>query len=148
MNISCLCPLRLVPDIRDAIRIVQPETVLRLMNEAGVLGKFIPDFGKIVAMMQFNMYHHYTVDEHLLRCIGVLAEIERGTNEEFVLANDLMKKILPEHRTLLYVAMFLHDIAKGRKEDHSIAGARIARELGPTFPRPLARNRYSVCVVT
>ena len=56
------------------------EIVLRRMNEAGVLGRFIPDFGQIVAMMQFNMYHHYTVDEHLLRCIGMLAEIERGTN--------------------------------------------------------------------
>jgi [protein-PII] uridylyltransferase len=81
--------------------------------------------------MQFNMYHHYTVDEHLLRCIGVLAEIERGSNEEFALANDLMRKILPEHRTLLYVALFLHDIAKGRIEDHSIAGARVARRFCP-----------------
>jgi [protein-PII] uridylyltransferase len=80
--------------------------------------------------MQFNMYHHYTVDEHLLRCIGVLAEIERGS-EEFPLASDLMKKIQPEHRMLLYVAMFLHDIAKGRIEDHSIAGARIARAFCP-----------------
>ena len=97
------------------------------MNETGVLGRFVRAFGRVVAMMQFNMYHHYTVDEHLLRCIGVLAEIERGSNEEFTLANDLMRKILPEHRTLLYVALFLHDIAKGRIEDHSIAGARIAR---------------------
>ncbi len=56
------------------------ETVLRRMNEAGVLGGFVRAFGRIVAMMQFNMYHHYTVDEHLLRCIGVLAEIERGEN--------------------------------------------------------------------
>ncbi len=55
------------------------ETVLRRMNETGVLGRFIHAFGRVVAMMQFNMYHHYTVDEHLLRCIGVLAEIERGT---------------------------------------------------------------------
>jgi len=77
------------------------------------------------------MYHHYTVDEHLLRCIGILADIERGSNEEFVPANDLMRKILPEHRTLLYVALFLHDIAKGRVEDHSIAGARIARRFCP-----------------
>jgi [protein-PII] uridylyltransferase len=96
-----------------------------------VLGRFVRAFGRVVAMMQFNMYHHYTVDEHLLRCIGILAEIERGSNDEFVLANDLMKKILPEHRTLLYVAMFLHDIAKGRIEDHSIAGARIARAFCP-----------------
>jgi [protein-PII] uridylyltransferase len=107
------------------------ETVLRRMNEAGVLGRFFRPFGQIVAMMQFNMYHHYTVDEHLLRCIGVLAEIERGGNEEFTLANDLMHKIQPEHRAILYVALFLHDIAKGRPEDHSIAGARVARRFCP-----------------
>jgi [protein-PII] uridylyltransferase len=106
------------------------EIVLRRMNETGVLGRFVRAFGRVVAMMQFNMYHHYTVDEHLLRCIGVLADIERN-KEEFPLANDLMGKIQPEHRTLLYVALFLHDIAKGRVEDHSIAGARIARRFGP-----------------
>jgi [protein-PII] uridylyltransferase len=107
------------------------ETVLRRMNETGVLGHFVPDFGRIVAMMQFNMYHHYTVDEHLLRCIGVLAEIERGGNEEFALASELMRTIQPAHRAVLYVALFLHDIAKGRVEDHSIAGARIARRFCP-----------------
>ena len=107
------------------------EIVLRRMNETGVLGRFVRAFGQVVAMMQFNMYHHYTVDEHLLRCIGVLAEIERGSNEEFTLANDLFRKILPEHRKLLYIAVFLHDIAKGRIEDHSIAGARVARRFGP-----------------
>jgi len=106
-----------------------PETVLRRMNEAGVLGRFLPEFGKIVALMQFNMYHHYTVDEHLLRCIGVLSEIEHKTSAENGLANDLMPTV--KNRTLLYVAMLLHDIAKGRPEDHSIAGARIARKLCP-----------------
>ena len=109
------------------------ETVLRRMNEAGVLGRFVPDFGRVVSMMQFNMYHHYTVDEHLLRCIGMLAEIERGDNKEVALASDLMRTIQPQHRALLYVALFLHDIAKGRIEDHSIAGARIARRLCPRF---------------
>jgi [protein-PII] uridylyltransferase len=108
-----------------------PETVLRRMNEAGVLGRFVPAFGKIVAMMQFNMYHHYTVDEHLLRCIGVLAEIERGANPETPLAKEMIDKILPEHRALLFVAIFLHDIAKGRIEDHSIAGSRVARRFCP-----------------
>ena len=108
-----------------------PEIVLRRMNEAGVLGRFVPAFGKIVAMMQFNMYHHYTVDEHLLRCIGVLVEIERGANPETPLASDLIGKLLPGNRTVLYVALFLHDIAKGRIEDHSIAGARVARRLCP-----------------
>ena len=109
----------------------EAETVLRRMNEAGVLGEFVRAFGRIVAMMQFNMYHHYTVDEHLLRCIGVLNEIERGENPEFTLASELMRTILPRHRTLLYVALFLHDIAKGRIEDHSIAGARTARRFCP-----------------
>ena len=108
-----------------------PEIVLRRMNEAGVLGHFVPAFGKVVAMMQFNMYHHYTVDEHLLRCIGVLAEIERGGNPETALANDLIHKLLPGNRKVLYITMFLHDIAKGRIEDHSIAGARVARRLCP-----------------
>jgi [protein-PII] uridylyltransferase len=109
------------------------EIVLRRMNEAGVLGRFIPPFGKIVSMMQFNMYHHYTVDEHLLRCIGNLQDIERGGNDELVLASDLARKIQPEHRKVLYVATFLHDIAKGRPEDHSIAGAKVARRLCPRF---------------
>ena len=45
----------------------EPEIVLRRMNEAGVLGRFVPRLRPIVAMMQFNMYHHYTVDEHLIR---------------------------------------------------------------------------------
>ena len=109
-----------------------PELALRLMNEAGVLGRFIPDFGRIVAMMQFNMYHHYTVDEHLLRTVGKLSEIEAGLTVEL---HPLSFKIFPsiQNRRALYVAAFLHDIAKGRDEDHSIAGARIVRELGPRF---------------
>src|SRR5947207_4616598 len=107
------------------------ETVLRRMNEAGVLGHFVPAFGRIVAMMQFNMYHHYTVDEHLLRCIGALSDIEAGRAEDAKFATELMRTIQPRHRDLLYVALFLHDIAKGRVEDHSIAGSRIARNLCP-----------------
>ena len=48
------------------------------MNEAGVFGRFVPEFGRAVALMQFNMYHHYTVDEHLIRAVGNVAAIERG----------------------------------------------------------------------
>lgn len=107
------------------------ETVLRRMNEAGVLGAFVRAFGRVVAMMQFNMYHHYTVDEHLIRCMGVIAEIESGTNDEYALSNDLVKKLSPRQRALLRITLFLHDIAKGRVEDHSIAGARVARRFCP-----------------
>jgi [protein-PII] uridylyltransferase len=120
---------RLFMDVLTSSR--NPELNLRRMNESGVLGKLIPDFGKIVAMMQFSMYHHYTVDEHLLRCIGVLAEIERGENEKLhPLAHKLMPGLKPQ-REVLYAAVLLHDIAKGRPEDHSEAGARIARRLCP-----------------
>ncbi|MEO9335986.1 [protein-PII] uridylyltransferase [Mesorhizobium sp. SB112] len=108
-----------------------PELNLRRMNEAGLLGKLIPDFGKIVAMMQFNMYHHYTVDEHLLRCIGVLSEIEHGDGEKI---HPLSHKLMPELKTkreVLFVTVLLHDIAKGRPEDHSEAGGRIARRICP-----------------
>jgi [protein-PII] uridylyltransferase len=109
---------------------VNPEPTLRRMNEAGVLGRFIPDFGKVVSMMQFNMYHHYTVDEHLIRTVGVLSDIERGVAAEpHPLATKIFSTI--QNRRALYVAAFLHDIAKGRPEDHSIEGARIARELCP-----------------
>ncbi len=109
-----------------------PDTVLRRMNEAGVLGRFIPEFGRVVAMMQFNMYHHYTVDEHLLRAVGTLAEIDAGRlKAEHPLANELMPGVAG--RRALYVAVFLHDIAKGREADHSIAGARLVRTLGARF---------------
>jgi [protein-PII] uridylyltransferase len=109
-----------------------PETLLRMMNEAGVMGRFIPEFGRIVAMMQFNMYHHYTVDEHLFRTVGILSDIEQGRHSE---ENPLSAELFPQikSRVALYVAALLHDIAKGRNEDHSIAGERIARELCPRF---------------
>jgi [protein-PII] uridylyltransferase len=106
------------------------EPTLRRMNEAGVLGRFIPDFGRVVSMMQFNMYHHFTVDEHLIRTVGVLSDIERGdAAEPHPLSTQIVKTI--QNRRALYVAAFLHDIAKGRDEDHSIAGARVARVLCP-----------------
>ncbi|MBG0803337.1 [protein-PII] uridylyltransferase [Methylocystis sp. H4A] len=106
------------------------EITLRRMNETGVLGRFIPDFGKIVAMMQFNMYHHYTVDEHLLRAVGGLSDLEAGRMPEH---QQLVDEILPTivNRKVLYLGLFLHDIAKGRKEDHSRAGMEVARSLCP-----------------
>ncbi|KAA3513636.1 [protein-PII] uridylyltransferase [Agrobacterium vitis] len=107
-----------------------PALMLTRMNEAGVLGKFIPDFGRIVSMMQFNMYHHYTVDEHLIRSVGILAEVDQGQHADI---HPLAVKLMPniEERTVLFVAVLLHDIAKGRQEDHSIAGAKVARRLCP-----------------
>ncbi len=109
-----------------------PERALRRMNEIGVLAKFIPDFAPIVAMMQFNMYHHYTVDEHTIQCISHLAQIERKELvEELPIASGILEKGL--NRKVLYVALLLHDIGKGRAVDHSVLGAQIARRVAPRF---------------
>jgi [protein-PII] uridylyltransferase len=109
---------------------VNPEATLRRMNEAGVLERFIPAFRRIVAMMQFNMYHHFTVDEHLIRTVGQLSDIEQGrAKAELPLTTALMPQI--QNRRALFVAALLHDIGKGRKEDHSTVGARIARQVCP-----------------
>jgi len=110
----------------------RPETVLRWMNEAGVFGRFVPDFGRVVAQMQFDMYHHYTVDEHSIRAIGLLAAIERGDlKHDHPVSTAIIKQIAS--RRVLYVAVLLHDIAKGRGGDHSEIGAEIALKLAPRF---------------
>ncbi len=107
-----------------------PETTLRRLNEAGVFGRFITDFGRVVAQMQYDMYHVYTTDEHTIRAIGVLGQIERGElAEEHPLATAIIDKVVS--RDVLYVATLLHDIAKGRGGDHSEIGARIAHKLCP-----------------
>ena len=109
-----------------------PETVLRWMNEAGVFGRFVPDFGRVVAQMQFDMYHHYTVDEHTIRAIGLLSQIERGElDADHPLCSAVLKQIVS--RRALYVAVLLHDIAKGRGGDHSVLGAEVAHRLAPRF---------------
>ena len=109
-----------------------PEVSLRRMNEAGALGRFVPEFGRVVAMMQFSMYHHFTVDEHLLRSIGELTALKAGKlAAEAPVASEIVHLVADP--AILPVALFLHDIAKGRKEDHSIAGAAIARRLCPRF---------------
>jgi len=111
----------------------RPEMVLRWMNEAGVFGRFVPDFGRVVAQMQFDMYHHYTVDEHSIRAIGLLAAIERGElKSDHPLSTAILQKQIASRR-VLYVAVLLHDIAKGRGGDHSVIGAEIALKLCPRF---------------
>jgi [protein-PII] uridylyltransferase len=107
-----------------------PERALRRMNELGVLGAFIPEFEPIVAMMQFNVYHHYTVDEHIIQTISVFAQIERGELvEELPVASGILKAGV--NRRVICLALLLHDIGKGRPEDHSILGAQMARRICP-----------------
>ncbi|GGZ03606.1 [protein-PII] uridylyltransferase [Novosphingobium colocasiae] len=109
-----------------------PEKALRSFNEAGVFGRFVTEFGRVNAQMQFDMYHHYTVDEHTIRAIGLLSRIEKGElAQDHPLAHDIVHKL--QSRRAIYVAVLLHDIAKGRGGDHSVLGAEIAMKLGPRF---------------
>ncbi|NBO18647.1 MAG: [protein-PII] uridylyltransferase, partial [Proteobacteria bacterium] len=108
------------------------EVTLRRMSEAGVLGRFIPDFGRIVGQTQFNMYHVYTVDEHTLVALGILHNIEKGeVNAELPLATDIVHRI--KMRRVLHLALFCHDIAKGRGGDHSELGEKVAAKLAVRF---------------
>ena len=105
-----------------------PERALRRMNEVGFLGKYIPEFQKIVGMMQFNMYHKYTVDEHTIQCIKILSQIEQGfLTEDLPLASKILKDGI--NRKVLYIALLLHDVGKGQSEDHSILGAKISNKV-------------------
>ena len=107
-----------------------PELTLRHMNECGLLGKFLPDFGRVVAQMQYDMYHIYTTDEHTIRAIGIVNGIENGRlQEDHPTSSEIITHIID--RRVLYVAVLLHDIAKGRKGDHSILGAEVAHKLCP-----------------
>lgn len=104
------------------------ELTLRRMSEAGVLGKLIPDFGRVIGQTQFNMYHVYTVDEHTLVAIGILHAIENGQmKQDLPLASDIIHRL--QMRRVLYLALFCHDIAKGRGGDHSALGEKIAMRL-------------------
>jgi [protein-PII] uridylyltransferase len=115
---------RLVPGRPDEP--AQSGRPLSGLNEAGILGRFVPDFGRIVAQMQFDMYHHYTVDEHTIRALGP-AVADRAWAAE--------GRSPARHRPVppgaaspaLFVAVFLHDIAKGRGGDHSELGEAVAR---------------------
>ncbi len=103
------------------------QRTLDLMNEAGVLGRYIPEWGRVVAQMQFNMYHSYTVDEHSLRAVGIIADIAAGRLvEDHPLACSIMPLI--EDREVLFLAMLLHDTGKGGVGGQEKAGARAARQ--------------------
>ena len=105
---------------------------LSILNEAGFLGRFLPDWGRIVGQMQFDTYHVFTVDEHTIEAVRVLNTLERGELAQVApIASGLVDHI--QSRRALYLAMLLHDIAKGRGGDHSRIGAEIALEVGPAL---------------
>ena len=105
---------------------------LSVLNETGFIGRFLPDWARIVGQMQFDTYHIFTVDEHTIEAVRVLNALERGELSEIApVASSLMDQI--QSRRSLYLAMLLHDICKGRGGDHSVLGAEVALYIGPAL---------------
>ena len=136
-NLGCIKQLREDPEAnRIFINIlsskINNQSILRLMSETGFLSRFCPDYAKVVAQMQFDMYHVYTTDEHTIRAIGLLQDVEAG---KLAMQMPIQSQIFSNlySRRTLFVAVFLHDIAKGRGGDHSVIGAEIAKKLCPRF---------------
>ena len=110
----------------------EPESILRNMNEVGVLGKFLPDFAKVGGMSLFNLYHNYTVDEHLLKTVGFMSKIiNNNMSQPHPFPSSFNDKL--DNKRVLLISAFLHDIGKGRKQDHSILGSQISEKLCNRF---------------
>ncbi len=128
------------------LQILQSEKVtfnLRRMSRYGVLGRFIPAFGRIVGQMQHDLFHVYTVDEHILMVIRNLRRLVLPRfSHEFPFCHELAHEFArPE---ILYLAALFHDIAKGRGGDHSALGKRDARQ----FCRKLQVSKTDTLLVT
>lgn len=105
------------------------DLTLRRMNDMGVLGALIPEFSRITGQMQYDGYHTYTVDEHILMAVHNLAMIESGKwGDHLPLSTELARDI--SDRTPLYVAMLCHDIAKGTGGAHAEKGGALMQHIG------------------
>ncbi|MEL6317945.1 MAG: [protein-PII] uridylyltransferase, partial [Pseudomonadota bacterium] len=111
--------VKLVSESADPVR------ALRRLSETGVLQRLIPEFQRVTGMMQFNMYHHFTVDEHLIQTVEQHQLLKTGALADRHPGESQLVESVSEQRVLA-VAALLHDIGKGLREDHSTAGARLA----------------------
>jgi [protein-PII] uridylyltransferase len=122
----------------------RPGQVLRWMNESGLLGRIMPEFGGIVAQTQFNMYHHYTVDEHTIRAVAYISDMEHGRGDQVALVSELFP--LLENRRALYLAMLLHDTGKG-KGDQQIEGTKTSTRACERLGLPQAETELVAWLV-
>lgn len=105
---------------------------LRLMNKTNILGRFIPQFGRVVAQMQHDLFHIYTVDEHTLNLIENIRRFSKSNlKHEFPECYKIFINF--KEPEILYIAAIFHDIAKGRGGDHSQLGEKIARRFVKTY---------------
>jgi [protein-PII] uridylyltransferase len=108
---------------------------MRRMNQYDILGRYLPAFGRIVGQMQHDLFHVYTVDQHILQ---VMRNLRRFAMPEFAHEYPFCSRLITgfDKRWLLYLAALFHDIAKGRGGDHSQLGKRDAARSAATTASP------------
>jgi len=106
----------------------QVARILRAMHETGLLGKYLPEFGRLTCRVQHEFYHQYTVDEHTLVCLEKLDHISNTEKGMLLGYSEMIQRV--EHPFVLYLAMLLHDAGKGQDHDHSEIGAELAAKVG------------------
>mgnify|MGYP003321469497 CR=1 FL=1 len=103
-------------------------TQLENMKDLGILGRYLPEFGRITGQMQYDLFHIYTVDAHTLEVLRNMRWMTLGkSKEKFPLASKVVKKL--SKLEILYIAGLYHDIGKGRGSDHSNLGKLIVRKF-------------------
>lgn len=113
-----------------------PAATLRIMNEAGVLGRYLPEFGGIVARTQFNMHHAYTVDEHTLRLVDVADNLIKGRHtDDMPTPSEVAMNLTRQERRILMLTCLLHDTGKGQG-DQCIEGAQLTRRACRRLGQP------------
>ncbi len=132
-NSSRMTQLRFEPQaieiFWDILRSPLAASSLRIMGEIGILSRFIPAWGPIKCQMQYNMYHRYTTDEHTIMALSEYHKIRQlKLKNEIPWATEVIQQI-DENSQIMPLSLLLHDIAKGRKEDHSILGAKLALNI-------------------
>jgi [protein-PII] uridylyltransferase len=100
---------------------------LRLMHDLDFLGKYLPEFGRVTCLVQHDLYHRYTVDEHTLRAIGMLDDLANSRSKTLERYRNLFFEI--SDPAILYLALLLHDIGKGLGGGHTEKGIRIAEKI-------------------
>ena len=116
---------------------------LRRMHDLGVLGAYLPEFGSLTCLVQYDIYHLYTADEHTLVALDnleALAHADKPSNLKQVLS-DL------ERRDLLFLALLLHDIGKSRRQDHIVCGIEMATQLLERLNLPDEDRRFVLFLV-
>jgi [protein-PII] uridylyltransferase len=120
--------------------------VLRSMHELGLLARLIPEFGRISFLVQHDLYHHFTVDEHTLRAIETIDELHTSENKHRAQFRAVFEQL--EDPTLLYLALLLHDIGKGQGRGHIGRGAKLAERVCRRLHLQEAHAKKVVLLVT